>query len=184
LNFIHQGVASVRVQEITDGNECMLVNEHDTVVVKQFPRDWEGKWCGMLQVFNERGKTTQVPMKLNIRQGVDSLSWQWQIVYDTTARDYELHVAGDSLRRSFSIDEKNGIVLPATLLGNTLVSTFEVSGNRIDATYTLDGDRIVINILSVESNHVLQTGLGTDVSPKVSAYSPNAYQTAVLERKE
>jgi len=183
LDYINHGTANVLVEEINDENECRLVHDHDTVVVKKFPRDWVGDWCGVLETFDGKSKTSQVRMKLNIHQGVDSLHWQWQIVYDTSARNYELTLSGDSLQHAYSIDEKNGVVLPATLMGNTLVLTFEAQGNRIDATYTFTDNKILLTLLSVPNNNALQTGLGTDASPKVAAFAPNVYQTATLERR-
>lgn len=183
LGFIHQGVATVLVEEIIDENECRLIHDHDTIVAKKFPQDWKGNWCGILEMFNSRGKTMQVSMQLNIQPTLDSLRWNWIIVYDTSARNYELVINNDTTHRMYSIDEKNGIVIPATLMGNTLISTFDVQGNKIDALYTLDNDHIQVTILSVTSKTVMQTGLGTNDSPKVDAFIPNAYQTATLRRR-
>ena len=184
LDFVHAGLATVRVEEVTPENECALVHEHDTIAPTLFPQAWRGNWCGVLEIFDAKGKTMQVPMKLIVQPTLDSARWQWVIVYDTSARDYELVLSGDSTQRSYSIDEKNGIVLPATLMGNTLVSSFDVSGNRIDAMYKLHyGDRH-FTILSVTTNALVQTGLGTAESPSVNAFTPTSYQTAVLTRND
>jgi hypothetical protein len=93
-------------------------------------------------------------------------------------------ISGDSTQRVYSIDEKNGIVLPATLMGNTLVTSFELGGNRVDAMYKLHYGEIYVTVLSIATNPLVQTGLGTADSPNVNAYKPLAYQTAVLTRND
>ncbi|HZF99800.1 MAG TPA: septal ring lytic transglycosylase RlpA family protein [Chitinophagales bacterium] len=182
LDFVHAGLATVRVEEITPENACALVHRHDTIAPTVFPQAWRGNWCGVLEIFNATGKRMSVPMKLIVQPTLDSTRWQWVIVYDTSTRAYELVTSGDSTKRSYSIDEKNGIVLPAALMGNTLVSSFEVQGNRIDAMYKLHYGEIHFTILSVTSNALVQTGLGTSDSPQVNAFAPTSYQTAVLTR--
>jgi hypothetical protein len=172
----------VRVEQITDDNECRLLHADDTMVVRIFPNDWKGNWCGTLEIFNANGNAVHVPMQLNVQPTSDSMRWQWQIVYDTSSRNYDLVIDMDSTRRTYSIDEKNGIVLPSYLMGNTLVSTFDVQGNRIDALYTLDNDSLRVTILSVAANDFRLTGLGTEDSPKVQAFTPTALQTAMLTR--
>lgn len=183
LDFISAGLATVRVEEITFENECALVHKHDTTAVVAFPHAWRGNWCGVLEAFDKNGKTLKVPMKLVVQPTLDSARWQWVITYDTSARAYEL-VLNDSAQRNYSIDEKNGIVLPGTLMGNTFVSSFEVQGNRIDAMYQLLYGKIHFTILSVGSNALVQTGLGTPDSPNVNAFAPTSYQTAVLSRND
>lgn len=184
LDFVNAGLATVHVQQITEENECALVHQHDTTAIVAFPQTWRGNWCGVLEAFDANGKTLNVPMKLIVQPTLDSTRWQWVIIYDTTARDYELVVTGDSLQRRYSIDEKNGIVLPASLMGNTFVSSFEVQGNRIDAMYQLLYGKIHFTILSVTANALVQTGLDTADSPNVNAFTPTSYQTAVLTRND
>lgn len=184
LDFVSAGLATVRVEEITEANECALVHRHDTTAIAAFPQAWRGNWCGVLEAFDANGKTLKVPMKLFVQPTLDSARWQWVIVYDTSARNYELVLHGDSLPRGYSIDEKNGIVLPGTLMGNTFVSSFEVQGNRIDAMYQLLYGKIHFTVLSVSSNALVQTGLGTPDSPNVNAFKPTSYQTAVLTRND
>ena len=184
LDFIHQGVATVLVEEITADNECRLTHNHDTLTPKKFPADWQGHWCGVMEVFNAGGKATQVAMQFNVEPTPDSTRWQWQIIYDTSSRDYELVIGTDSTGFTYSIDERNGIVLPARLMGNTLVSTFDVQGNRIDAMYLLEDDLLRVTILSVAGTDFRLTGQGTDASPQVHAFVPTALQTAVLTRRK
>ncbi|NJO01219.1 MAG: hypothetical protein HC880_05520 [Bacteroidia bacterium] len=47
--------------------------------------------------------------------------------------------SGAPTQGKYRIDEKNGIILDASFLGNTLISRFAVENNLIMAIYRLEG---------------------------------------------
>lgn len=114
-----------------------------------FPDDWLGYWEGELNIYNENGKTTSLPMALDHHKTDNDSIWTWAIIYGkdtiTGRRDYELNMI-DASKGHFMIDEKNSIYIDAFLLNRSLISTFNVSNNHLQTEYTLEGDEMIFRI--------------------------------------
>lgn len=117
--------------------------------------------------------------------------WKWTIIYDgpqgRQERAYEL-VERDAAKGLYAIDEKNSIVLPASLIGGALVSAFEVGGTMLVSSDRFDAagpgpedDSIVVEIVSFPAGKAESTGQQGDV-PEVKGYTPISIQRAVLTR--
>lgn len=145
------------------------------------PRAWHGQWKGTLKVPDAAGKVSDVPMSLEIQPGKDAKRLTWKITYGEGAkasvRDYEL-LAGDKPHR-FTIDEKNGILLDATLTGNVLQSHFEVGEALITARYELRDGALHVEITTCGKG--TETG-GEKNSPKVKVHPVRSVQTATLKK--
>ncbi|MBO0949711.1 hypothetical protein [Fibrella forsythiae] len=149
---------------------------------RTFPQSHVGSWEGTLQITNPGNRLPQTqPMRLTI----DSLRGQpgryaFQIQYGQQAvRPYELVVV-DAARGSYQIDEKDGVVLEASKIGDQLTSQFSVGNNLITTTYTFltDPDRIGFALFFAEAT---PRTTGPAASP-VLTYPVRSRQLATLTR--
>lgn len=145
---------------------------------------WLGTWKGMLQVNSANGKNMNFPMTLNIQPTDTSNRYSWTIVYGEGSsmqiRPYELLDKGND---RYIIDEKNSIVLDAYMLGNTLVTRFEVKGSLLMITYQLHviDKQIIFRVYSGKNEAIKETG-GQKNVPIVKTYPLNVVQEAYLNK--
>lgn len=172
---------------------------HAAATAEGFPQSWQGTWKGDAEV--RTADPAREPLKLKMELHVGPLEAglaadpkprrTWTIVYDgdrgRQERNYHL-VDRDSAKGQYEIDERNSIVLPATLIGDALVCPFEVGGNLLLCTYRFDAakdgeadDTITLEITTVQSPKPETTG-GKDGAPEVKGYPVNSIQLAVLHR--
>ncbi len=117
------------------------------------PQAWLGHWVGPMSVDMTGGsKLDGLTMELIVKPTDDPNRYTWTIVYDgppgRQERPYHLDVV-NAARGKYVVDEGNDVRLPCTLFyGDTLVSSFEVEGARLVATYRLDGDTLRVDITS------------------------------------
>ncbi len=120
-----------------------------------FPQSHFGVWEGMLQITKPGNR---VPETQSMRLTIDSLRGQpgryaFQIQYAQQAvRTYEL-VAVDVNSGKFQIDEKDGVILEASKIGDQLTSQFSVSNSLITTTYTFltEPDRVGFALFFAEA---------------------------------
>lgn len=151
-----------------------------SVSFSQLPEEWFGTYSGTMEITNFKGKKSEVFMELLIEQKTDT-SYTFNIIYgkDTIRqlRTYEL--IHDTINQ-FKMDEKNGIILPMMLFNNRLISVFEVQGNLLHVSYTLDKKHIVFRTTS--SRKSLASGGEGDI-PVVEGFSTYVDQHASLKSK-
>ncbi len=182
LEYTHAGHTKVVIEEITEENERHLLPPPHRVL--SFPYSWKGIWTGNLHVYNQQGLKMQIPMKLHVLPTADTARWHWVIQYDTSRRNYELVI--DEYKKEYWIDEKNSILIPASLFGNTLTSCFEVMGSTLQATYMRNDNELLFTISSVNTTLKDRSG-GTiydgEEIPLVDSYKVMSYQMALLQRE-
>ena len=123
----------------------------------------------------------EIPMQLTILP-LEKDKWSWIIDYKMqgqTPRQYELIQENNT----WKIDEKNGIILPQTLLNNRLSSAFEVMGNLLLCTYWLESESLHMEIQIIQAQSTISTGFNNDISPLVNIHSLGVYQKAILYKK-
>ena len=155
---------------------------------QHFPKSWEGKYEGNLQIFGVDSVRMEVLMKLEIHQKTDSI-FSWTVIYsfneNIDERSYELKLV-DSLKGQYEIDEKNSIVIPSNFKSDIFTSFFEVSENFIVATYTKQDNDIVFEIISANKANFTETGntnfQGQDI-PLVTSFNVTGRQRAVLTKQ-
>lgn len=156
-----------------------------------FPASWVGRWEGTLHIEFPGVRPRQVPMALEIMP-IDSANWQWHLVYMVEGQeDRRPYVLQPVQVRSgrWRIDEKNGIVLGARLLGQTLFSLFEVDNQMLMARYSKEGEQIRFEITggSLTPN---KTGGPIDDKPSIEAtpvvnwFEVGVFQQAILTKKK
>lgn len=155
-----------------------------------FPKSWEGKWSGTLEVFRDTGKVQDLPMELHILP-IDTASkpsWTWTIIYGedktTGIRPYEL-ITLDVAKGQYLIDEKNTIQIEAYFLGGQFYQWFEVQGSRLLTKTEMQGKSLVWEIVVSGNEPVNISGKGIyegEEVPPVSAFKISTLQRAVLKR--
>lgn len=146
--------------------------------------EWHGRWQGEVTAYSG-GQPMNFQMELEIQATDDPNVLEWKVVYDGTAgrseRPYELH-AENQKRGKYVIDERNGIRLNATLLGEALCFHFATGGQRIWGSYRLDTkvQQITFELMSGSERDEQTTGV--DAVPEVKTLSPQSRQVAVLRR--
>lgn len=149
---------------------------------KTFPQSHFGTWEGTLQITNPGNR---LPQNQAMRLLIDSLKGQpgrytFQIQYGQQAmRAYEL-VAVDASSGKYQIDEKDGIVLEASKIGDQLTSQFSVGNNLITTTYTFltEPDRVGFALFFADAS---PRTTGSASSP-VLTYPVRSRQLATLTR--
>jgi hypothetical protein len=159
------------------------------------PAAFVGDWKGTLNIRPVGGKAQQVPMELHVAPVSGGKAYRWQIVYGSAGspnrqvRDYEL-VADEKRPGHFTLDEKNGIVLDADLVGGALCSAFRVQGNLLVTRYESPAaGRLRFEIVVYRADATVKTAPHAPGSadahaaaptPDVFAYPVAATQTAEL----
>lgn len=147
-----------------------------------FPQTWLGKWTGDCVAISASrpGKTIQMELTIAATEKADEFEWTITYIDNGNRQDrrYALQTV-EPARGKWRIDERNGIVLPANLLGDTLFSAFDVSGSRLISTYRHLGEEIEFAIMVIPEKPT-KTG-GGDV-PEVFGFEVGSVQRALLRR--
>ncbi|MBO0936645.1 hypothetical protein J2I47_08830 [Fibrella sp. HMF5335] len=148
-----------------------------------FPKSHLGVWQGTLQITPVGSPNPQqVPMRiiLDSLRGVQN-RYTFTIQYgQQAARLYEL-VAVDAAAGKYQIDEKDGIVLEASKIGDQLTTQFSVENNLITTIYTFltNPDRIGFALYFSDVRPGKTGGQGTT---PVLTYAIKSRQLATLAR--
>jgi photosystem II stability/assembly factor-like uncharacterized protein len=130
-------------------------------------------------------------MTLTIAPTTDPSRHTFTLIYSGSfgkqERNYTL-ITQDASAGKYTIDEHNGIQIPATLAHNTLHSHFVVQGNRITTRYALTPDnKLSFELITYDDTSAQTTGGktgagGKDPIPQVLTLSPQSVQSALLTR--
>lgn len=151
-----------------------------------FPDAWLGTWQGDLSSWG--GAPMQVRMTLTVAPTATPGRWTWTITYDGTAgrqvRAYEL-VAGDTAAGRWSIDERNGIFIPARWLDGVLYSDFQVEQSRVGVREQVvhagtPDECLLVEMATTKADAGVRSGGGA-VSA-VTGWTPESVQRGVLRR--
>jgi len=148
------------------------------------PAEWHGKWVGTLKITPVEGKEEQTPMELTIEPIKDSKNLRWRIIYGegkkAPVRDYELQP--QEKPNHFVIDEKNGVLIDAVLVGGVLHSQFEVGGSLIPVRYDRTGDLLRFSLTVASTKDPRESKLTGKEDFKVKAYKVESYHVAELKK--
>jgi hypothetical protein len=166
----------------------LLQNVHAQTETAEFPQSWAGHWEGTLEIFSPKGKEQDVPMQLII-EAVDSVNYSWSIIYGADEskglRPYLLKPV-DAAYGRYQIDEQNTILLDAILIAGKLYSRFEVGGNLLLSTASLEGEILHYEIISGKLDPLTVSGgaphEGEEI-PEVKSYPIVVRQVAALRRR-
>jgi hypothetical protein len=169
----------------------LLINDSQTEGVDllametlDFPDNWIGRYEGLLEIFNTKGKVMEIPMVLQIDSLNNQDYYPWLLQYgEDDLRDYGLLIE-DSLKGHYIIDEFNGILIDAYAMQNTLVSHFSVANSEITSIYKKEGELIEFQIISSVSDTLTNSrAMEGENIYEVGSFPVNAYQKAILRKK-
>lgn len=123
----------------------------------------------------------KVPMKLRISKTKLAATYDYHLIYGDKGQDlrpYELKLV-DAAKGHWQIDEKNGIVLDAHLVGDSLKSVFSVSGNQIVTNITPENGKLISEVVTFE-----EAVFNTSKTAGVKTFRIKSTQRAVLTRKK
>lgn len=144
----------------------------------KFPEDYFGIYKGDLHIVSSRGEQT-IQMEFHL-QATDSVgNYKYVLVYIADGNRQERHYnLIDKGEGKYVVDENNGILLDAALIGNTLYSMFEVQGNILTTTETFFEDKMWFEITFSSKEQKKETGVEEGVN--VYSYPVTTVQKAVL----
>jgi hypothetical protein len=150
-----------------------------------FPDSYLGLWNGPLEIFRGPVLIKSLDMEMEIsRTEIDSI-YNYSIRYiepgRRDVRDYQIIVA-DKKNGKFIVDELNSIKLEMDLFANKLISSFEIEGSHIHFMYSLEADKIILEVISGSGIPAVFTGAEME-APEVGIIRQNVYQKAVLTKK-
>ena len=152
-----------------------------------FPSDWMGVWEGQLDIYRGPQKVDDLLMSLEVSPTDQADKYNYFITYgvgEDALRPYSIKLL-DSAKGHFVLDEHNGIAIDMFLIGNRLVSTFEVMGSLIQTMTYRSGDKLIYEIIAGDFNAPSMSGdtiMGADTIPAVQAFPMRALQRAELTR--
>lgn len=156
-----------------------------------FPEDWLGTYKGKMYIMKQgKGITDSLDIVFELLPD-DTNRWIYRMTYKGTKyaeiiKDYYL-IKPDSLAEgSFLLNEKDGIIIAQTLIGNTFYSNFTVAGNFLSSTMRKTGNLIEFEVLSSKKKESLTTknkAKPGQIVFEVKSYPPYATQRAVLKKE-
>lgn len=152
-----------------------------------FPESWMGIWKGELEIYPENKSMQDVDVSLEIKKTEIPGTYSWVTIYNSPERkiikEYVLREI-DISRGIFEIDEQDGIILSATLLGNELWSFFSVQGTFLVSVYRFFPEFIEFEISSALQADEKISGGQNDSIPVVQSYSVRSLQKTRFRREE
>lgn len=149
------------------------------------PEPWLGNWEGEVISVTATGQETKFRMRLEIAPHSDARRLKWKIIYDgeqgRSIRNYEL-VLEDLASGRYAVDEKNGIQIATSRMGDSLVSHFSIGGQTLVTKYELLSDepnRLSFEIISSSSNPISTTRIADQ---DLTSHLPTSRQFAKLKR--
>jgi len=143
----------------------------------QFPQQWMGDWKGTMHIYKSGKVVDSVGVTHTVKPAADAGSYVWKTEYHSTkmpvTKDYMLRTK-DAANGIYVIDEGVGLELKSYLMGNRLLSMFEVGGVLLTANYELQGNTLVFEVTSSRKDSA--TGGG------VTNYAVTTLQRVVLKR--
>ena len=124
-------------------------------------------------------------MELRIQPSDSIHKYTWHLIYGSVTQDNRPYflLPKDSSGTHWVVDENNGIVLDQYWVGNKLCGMFTVMNSTIISKYWLEGEELVMEMLTIRAKPLTTTGNGTEESPAVDSYSVSGFQVARLRRQ-
>lgn len=165
------------------------LNSNVFTKTKNFPSDWMGYWEGTLYIYNANGDIKKVPMIAEHALTDTTGVYTWALIYGEDIskgrRDYILKTK-DAMKGHYVVDERNNILLDTYLIGNQMISIFDVEGTMITSIYAPEDDKMTFTIIAGKSDSPQQSGGGSyngEDIPLVHSYPVTAYQKGILTKR-
>lgn len=145
------------------------------------PDSWDGVWSGEIKVIVDGETRHAVNMELTVAPIKGRSAKTWVIQYaGQPPRPYEIISAPDG-KGHFQVDEKNGTVLDAQLIGDTLHSAFSVGTVLLTSRFERRGRELHVEITSYDHSGKTST---TSTNSEAINYPPQSVQVGILRRQK
>jgi len=146
---------------------------------------WLGEFEGTLYMYSSTKEVSSIPMKIRNFQTDTAGTYGWYLIYGedeaSGTRPYYLKTIDPSIGH-YVVDEKNSIVLDTYMIGDKLISDFQVEGSTITSIYSWkDKDTLTFEIIAGKSDRPSSSGNINDI-PLVVNYQVAGYHFAELHR--
>ena len=167
----------------------VLIGMISPVKSQSFPQEWEGKWSGVVNIWESNHITGSFPMSLEI-QAQDS-TWSFTLIYDRSQdkldkREYLLVLVEDSVGH-YAIDEKNGIVLDSYINAGCLYTSFGGMGSELLMRVCMVNEQLEYEISSMKTDPIRISGnkpIGNDTIPEIRSYQVYNVMKAMLSKED
>lgn len=147
-----------------------------------FPENAVGIYKGVLHI-NASGRTQEIPMEFHLKKTDSAHKFDYILVYNKQPRNYTLIVKNKE-KGIYTIDENNGIVIPAKFANKTLYSFFEVQKNFLSTRFEFSKNQLDFEILFTATKNKITSGGTSKEIPKVFGFPILTIQKAVLKKME
>ena len=169
---------------------CMVVltglqaQEPSKNTSSNFPKAYFGVYKGNLEIHTVNGSNT-LPMEFHLLPTTHKDEYQYTIVYinngNRQERLYTLKTK-DASKGLYVVDENNGILLDAKVLGNKLFSMFEVQGSLLTTQLTFEDDHMIFEITFSRKETANKSGTTDDSAIEVLSYPITTIQKGILKK--
>lgn len=152
----------------------------------QLSEDWSGIYSGKMYILAENYKPDSLDLVLTIEEQVQDSVWKFNMKYHSEKykdieKDYVLLYS--KTKNQYLLDEKNGIIIDVTFLGNTLYEFYEVDNRLYAVSFKKTENGIYFEIYGASSNPSRETLSEADennVVYNVFSLKPTFVQSAIL----
>jgi hypothetical protein len=157
---------------------------------QHFPERWAGRWEGTLTTMSPPDSVrNRISISLTIAREDTGTAWSWRTIFNADTvrgiRPYRL-IVRDVARGLFATDEGNGLELEEVLIGETLVSVFQVDGRLLESRYAMHGDSLIHDIIwwsTTPAPRRSGKGPNAERGSEVRSFRVEGRQRAVMTRK-
>lgn len=127
----------------------------------EFPEDWLGQYQGIMYIAHHKmGLTDTVQVQFHLNETSDDSLYTYVMIYKSPkfgniVKDYLLRYNDD--KKELILDEKDGILIPEVLIGNTMYSNFEVGNVQISSILRNHLDYLDFELITTEPSYTLDT---------------------------
>lgn len=151
-----------------------------------FPDGWYGTWEGRAQGWGPDGPRETFTMRYELGPTEVPGRHRWAIIYTDgerrDVREYEL-VEQDAAAGAYAVDEHDGMLLEARLLGGALYTRFDIGGVRLLVRDELVGVGTPDEAITVEFiTGPAEAGRVTETEPSAASFPARHVQRARLRR--
>ncbi len=169
---------------------CLLTGWHSVQTSApgqdaSLPEAWHGVWSGQLTVHTVWGKSFERFMQIEVAPVPSSKSVTWRITSTfgdkKSVRNYQL-VPDAKKAGLFQMDEKNGILIDARLMGNTLYTYFKDGDMLTHVRYENRGTGLYMEMASVSLKDPRISAIKSE-GIEIQSYELKTVQVGELKKK-
>lgn len=171
---------------------CKTVKSQEAPIASEttnrfsFPKAYFGVYKGDLTITNANVEE-KIPMEFHLLPTETEGIYHYVIIYNVKdnrqERNYTLKVQ-DVSQGTYTIDENNGILLDAKVLGNKLYSMFEVQGNLLTTNLTFFENEMIFEITFSNKKAAKLSGTEGDNFIEVTSYPISTIQKGILQKQQ